>query len=310
MKKPKILVTGGTGFVGKVLEKELGDNGYTGINIAGSKTCDLTNQADTNQWIYHINPDIIVHLAARVGGIKANQDAPGEFCYDNLIMGCNVIEAARKYCDNLQKFILVSTTCAYPEITHIPFSENDIYKGYPEPTNAYYGVAKRTLMTLLQSYRQQYNFPGITLIPTNLFGTQDSLNLQTNHVIPALIFKILTAKNQNTNVEIWGDGSPTRDFLYVNDCARGIRMAMEEYDKIDPVNLGSGIETSIYELVNILCEKLEYDSSNVTYIDSMPNGQPRRCLDVSRARDSFGWYSTTTLEEGLDKTIEWVKQNI
>ena len=222
-------------------------------------------------------------------------------------MGCNIIEAARQHCSSLEKFVLIGTTCSYPEITEIPFSENDLYKGYPEPTNAPYGIAKRTLMTLIQSYREQYGFPGITLIPTNLYGTCDSLDLETNHVIPALIYKIIRAKQNNEKVEIWGDGTPTRDFLYVDDCARGIRMALESYDELEPVNLGSGMEISIVELVDILCEKLNYDKCNITYSVHKPNGQPRRCLDVSRARDKFGWYSTTSLEEGLDQTISYIQ---
>jgi nucleoside-diphosphate-sugar epimerase len=303
----KILVTGGKGFLGSHLIKQLESCEYKNITTFKSDFCDLTNQVDTNDLIYNRNPDIIIHLAATVGGIGANKDNPGQFCYENLVMGCNIIEAARQQCDKLEKFILISTTCCYPEITHIPFSENDIYNGYPEPTNAPYGIAKRTLMELVQSYRQQYGFPGITLIPTNLYGKGDSLNLTTNHVIPALISKVLKAKRDNTKVYIWGDGSPTRDFLYVDDCAKAIITAMEEYDKPAPVNLGTGIETSIIYLIERICEKLQYDPANIIYTDDMPNGQPRRCLDVSRVRNEFGWYSTTSLDEGLNKTIEWIK---
>lgn len=305
-KYSKILVTGGTGFLGTHLINKLKEK-YN-IRFFDSKNCDLRVQSETNDYLFRHNPNVIIHLAATVGGIGANQQHPGKFCYENLIMGCNVIEAARLYCSNLEKFILVGTTCSYPEIPpRIPFKEADLYSGYPEPTNAPYGIAKRALITLLQSYKKEYDFPGISLIPTNLYGPGDNLDLQNNHVIPALIIKILKAKENNEKVEIWGDGTPTRDFLYVDDCADAIKLAIEKYDDIEPLNIGSGIEISILDLVNIICDKVGYDNSNVIYLDNMPNGQPRRCLDVTNVHTNLGWCSTTSLQEGLDKTIEWIK---
>jgi GDP-L-fucose synthase len=310
LKTDSILITGGTGFLGKWIEKELKEKGYEKVWAIGSQECDLRNQVDTNTFIWQYNPNIIIHAAANVGGIGKNLVESGTLCYENLVMGTNIIEAARQQCNNLKKFVLLSTICSFPKYTPIPFKEEDIWGGYPEETNAGYGLAKKMLMVLLQTYKQQYNFPGITLIPVNLMGEGDSLDLTNNHVIPALILKILKAKhNQEEFVEIWGDGSPSREFLYVKDCAKAIVLAMEKYEKLDPINIGTGKEIKISELVKILVDKIGF-SGYIKWDTTKPNGQPRRCLDVSKAEKEFGFVAETNLCEGLDNTIKWIISKI
>ena len=309
-KNDYILITGGTGFLGKHLQEELKREGYSKVGVIGSKECDLRNQADTNQFFWVQHPHIIIHLAANVGGIGKNLSYGGQLCYDNLVMGTNVIEAARQQCPELKKFILLSTVCSYPKFAKTPFVEEDLWSGYPEETNAPYGVAKKALMVLLQSYKKEYNFPGITLLPVNLYGSGDSLDLANNHVIPALILKILKAKENNDEyVDIWGDGSASREFLYAGDCAKGIVLAMEKYDKPDPINIGTGKEIKIKDLVELLVDKIGF-SGYIKWDKTKPNGQPRRCLDVSKAKKEFGFVAETGLSDGLDKTIEWIKREI
>jgi GDP-L-fucose synthase len=307
-KNDPILVMGATGFVGKRVVKELMEKGYEKVWGIGSQDCDLRNQADTNNFIWRWNPSIIIFLSANVGGIGKNLQCPGELCYDNLIMGVNTIEASRLYCQNLKKFVLLGSTCSYPQVPKtIPFVEEELFDGMPEITNSGYGIVKRTLIKLIQTYREQYNFPGISLIPTNLYGPGDSLDLTKNHVIPAIISKILKAKSRGDKyVEIWGNGSASREFLYIDDICRAIVMAMEKYEKPDPVNIGTGKEIKISELLDILLNKIAF-SGYIMYDKTKPNGQPRRCLDVSRAEKEFGFVAETSLEEGLDRTIEWVK---
>jgi GDP-L-fucose synthase len=310
LKKDKILITGGTGFVGKHLQEELKRKGYNNCLFVGSKDFDLRNQSDTNNYIWRSNPNVIIHLAANVGGIGKNLVESGTLCYENLVMGTNLIEASRLYCKDLKKFVLLSTICSFPKYTPVPFREENIWDGYPEETNAGYGLAKKMLMVLLQTYKQQYHFPGITLIPVNLMGEGDSLDLTNNHVIPALISKILKAKSRNEEfVEIWGDGSASREFLYVKDAATAIVLAMEKYEKSDPVNIGTGKEIKIKDLVELLVDKIAY-SGYIKWDKTKPNGQPRRCLDVSKAKKEFGFVAETSLDDGLDKTIEWIKKEI
>lgn len=310
-KNDKILLTGGTGFLGKHIYNELIKTGYTNVICSNSKQCNLINQAETYRYLLENDFNIIIHCAGNVGGIQYNQEFPGTLCYDNLMMGTNLIEGARLYCNNLKKFILIGTTCSYPHTPpNIPFIEEDLWNGYPEITNSYYGISKKMLMTLLQSYKQQYDFPGITLIPTNMFGKYDNLDTQHSHVIPALIQKFIQAEKDGRNsVEVWGDGSASRDFLFANDCAEAIVMAMEKYNKSDPVNIGSGKEVKISELLEILLDKFP-KISYIIYSDSKPNGQPRRCLNVEKAKKEFGFEAKTSLEEGLEKTIEWIRQSM
>ncbi len=305
----KILITGATGFLGQHLEDELRDSGYKNIEGISSNICDLRIQEDVNNYIFTSNPNIVIHCAATVGGIGANRNNPGQFCYENLIMGANLIEACRKYCEDIKKFVLIGTVCSYGKYTPIPFKEDSLFDGYPEETNAYYGIAKSALMVLLQSYRKQYDFPGITLLPVNMYGTGDSLNIKTNHVIPAMIIKFLKAKHNNLpEVILWGTGNPTREFLYVNDCAKAICLAMERYDDEKPVNIGTGKEIKMRDLAELIAQKIEYEGK-ITWDYVNPDGQPRRCLDVSRAKE-FGFEATTSLNDGLDKTIEWIRNKI
>jgi GDP-L-fucose synthase len=251
--------------------------------------------------------DVIIHLAAHVGGIGLNREKPAELFYDNLMMGAQLIHAA--YQAGVQKFVCVGTICAYPKFTPVPFKEDDLWNGYPEETNAPYGVAKKALLVQLQSYRQQYGFNGIYLLPVNLYGPGDNFDPRSSHVIPALIRKVHEAQQRgDKQIPVWGDGSPTREFLYSEDAARGIVMATRFYSDSEPVNLGTGYEISIKDLIALICDLMDYDGEIVWETDK-PNGQPRRCLDIQRAKAAFGFMAQVGFEEGLRNTIEWYRQH-
>ena len=303
----RILVTGGAGFLGKQVVAELISAGAQKekITIPRSQECDLRILANCQQAA--VNQDIIIHLAAHVGGIGLNREKPAELFYDNLMMGAQLIHAA--YEAGVEKFICVGTICAYPKFTPVPFKEDDLWNGYPEETNAPYGIAKKALLVQLQSYRQQYGFNGIYLLPVNLYGPEDNFNPRSSHVIPALIRKVYQAqaKGEKT-IAVWGDGSPTREFLYSNDAARGIVMGAQQYNDPEPVNLGTNFEISIKDLVELICELMGFEGELIWQTDK-PNGQPRRCLDTTRAKEAFGFTAQMDFKQGLKNTIDWYRQN-
>jgi GDP-L-fucose synthase len=302
----KVIVTGGHGFLGSYVCKNLEDKGAAVI-APTHKQYDLL---DLDQVIamYKENPaDVVIHLAAVVGGIGANREHPGSFFYDNLIMGAQLMEYARQF--KLPKFVALGTVCAYPKFTPVPFKEDDLWNGYPEETNAPYGLAKKMMLVQSQGYRQEYGFNSIFLLPVNLYGPGDNFDPASSHVIPALIKKCVDAvENNSPSIDVWGDGSASREFLYVEDAAEGIVLAAEKYNKTDPVNLGSSFEITIKDLVAIIVKETGF-KGQVKWDTSKPNGQPRRKLDVSRAKQEFGFVSHTTFEEGLKKTIAWYKEN-
>ena len=306
--KNKVLVTGGTGFIGKAVCSELISSGYSKVISVGSKDFDLRSQASVEDMLSQHRPDCVIHLAATVGGIGANKENPGKFMYENLIMGTNLIESCRNF--ETEKFVMVGTVCAYPKFTEVPFKEEDIWNGYPEETNAPYGVAKKALMQLVQSYHQQYGFNGVNLIPVNMYGPYDNFDPAISHVIPALILKFHQAmeNSPNSDVEIWGTGSASREFLYVEDCARAIRISMEEHEDPDPVNIGTNSEISIRELAHKISDLMGY-GGNIYFNSSYPDGQPRRCLDTSKAKNMFGFEAQVSLDEGLKRTIEWFRND-
>lgn len=303
----KILVTGGAGFLGRQVIAQLQKAGaqLENISIPRSSTCDLRSLSACQDAV--AGQDIVIHLAAHVGGIGLNQIKPAELFYDNLMMGTQLIHAA--YEKDVEKFVCVGTICAYPKFTPVPFKEEDIWDGYPEETNAPYGVAKKALLVQLQAYRQQYGFNGVYLLPVNLYGPEDNFNPQSSHVIPALIRKVYEAqKAEATQLEVWGDGTPTREFLYSEDAARGIIMAMENYNESDPINLGTNSEVSIRDLVTLICRLMDF-KGDVVWLTDKPNGQPRRCLDTAKAKAKFGFTANITLEQGLQNTIDWYRQH-
>jgi len=306
--KKRVIVTGGAGFLGRPIIKLLRRKGCKKIFIPRSKEYDLRKLSAIKRLFRNTRPDTIIHLAASVGGIGANRENPGKFFYDNLIMGIQLIEAARLY--GIGKIILVGTICAYPKFTKIPFKEEDLWNGYPEETNAPYGLAKKMLLVQSQAYRQQYNMNSIYLLPVNLYGPGDNFFPQySSHVIPAVIKKCVDAKeNGGNSITVWGTGKPTREFLYVDDAARAIILASEKYDKSDPVNIGAGFEISIKDLVQEIVELTDF-KGKVVWDKSKPDGQPRRCLDVSRAKKEFGFEAKTGLKAGLRKTIQWYKEH-
>jgi GDP-L-fucose synthase len=303
----KILVTGGAGFLGKQVIAQLLEAGAKrdNISVPRSKTCDLRRLEHCEAAV--AGQDLVVHLAAHVGGIGLNREKPAELFYDNLMMGTQLIHAA--YQANIKKFVCVGTICAYPKFTPVPFKEDDIWNGYPEETNAPYGVAKKALLVQLQAYRQQYGFDGIYLLPVNLYGPEDNFNPASSHVIPALIRKVYEAKQQGVKqLPVWGDGSPTREFLFSEDAARGIVMGAQSYNDGEPVNLGTNYEISIRDLVELICRLMEFEGELVWETDQ-PNGQPRRCLDTTRAKAAFGFTAQVSLEAGLRRTIDWYIQH-
>lgn len=305
----KVLVTGGRGFLGKAVCKKLKQNSqYTVVPLAGKAEWDLTKQRYVDYALKEFEPDVVVHLAARVGGIGANKDNPGLFMYENLAMGMNLIESCRKY-DKLQKFIMVGTVCAYPKFTPVPFKEDDIWTGYPEATNAPYGIAKKTLMEMLIAYSAQYNFNCTNLIPVNMYGPHDNFDPRISHVIPAMILKFDKAiDRQEDTVELWGTGKASREFLYVNDCARAIDKAVEINTTPHPINIGTGSECTIQHLATKIAHIMGYEGT-IKFNENGMDGQPRRCLDTSRATRVLGFETKTDLDKGLHDTISWYYKN-
>ncbi|BAU10886.1 3-beta hydroxysteroid dehydrogenase/isomerase [Leptolyngbya sp. NIES-3755] len=307
LQNKRILVTGGAGFLGRQVVHQLCAAGADPQKITVPRSQDLDLRKMENCQRAADQQDIVIHLAAHVGGIGLNREKPAELFYDNLMMGTQLIHAA--YEAGVQKFVCAGTICAYPKFTPVPFKEDDIWNGYPEETNAPYGIAKKALLVQLQSYRQQYGFDGIYLLPVNLYGPGDNFDPRSSHVIPALVRKVYEAQQQGlTELPVWGDGSPTREFLYVDDAARGIVVATQEYSDPDPVNLGTGEEISIRDLIVLLCDLMEFKGEIVWETDK-PNGQPRRCLDTDRAKERFGFTAEVGFEQGLKNTIDWYRQN-
>ena len=307
LRNKRILVTGGAGFLGRQVVSQLCQAGadLQKITVPRSHDCDLKTMENCQRAVNQ--QDIVIHLAAHVGGIGLNREKPAELFYDNLMMGVQLIHAA--YQAGVQKFICLGTICAYPKFTPVPFKEDDLWNGYPEETNAPYGIAKKALLVQLQAYRQQYSFDGIYLLPVNLYGPEDNFDPRSSHVIPALIRKVYEAQQRgDRQLPVWGDGSPTREFLYSEDAARGIVMATQSYSDPEPVNLGTGKEITIRDLITLICDLMEFEGEIVWQTDQ-PNGQPRRCLDTDRARAAFGFEAQVGFEEGLKSTIAWYRQH-
>jgi GDP-L-fucose synthase len=300
----KILVTGGGGFLGTHVVERLRADGEEPF-VANRRDYDLTAPDRAARLFAHASPELVVHLAAEVGGIGANRANPGRYWYANLAMGLNVLEQSRL--GEVRKLVLVGTICSYPKHTPVPFREDDLWNGYPEETNAPYGIAKKALLTGAQAYREQYGLDAIYLLPVNLYGPQDNFDLETSHVIPALIRKMVEAKEGGEDeIVLWGDGSPTREFLYVEDCAEGILLAARGYDGADPVNLGTGEEIAIRDLAALIAELTAFEGE-ISWDATRPNGQPRRMLDTSRAHELFGFRARTGLRDGLERTIAWYR---
>lgn len=307
-KNKKILLTGGAGFLGSFIHGKLLRQGVLdeNIRVPRSKELDLKNWENCVKAVKDV--DLVIHLAARVGGIGFNRKYPGILLYDNAIMGLQLMEAARL--EGVKKFVAIGTICAYPKFTPVPFKEENLWDGYPEETNAPYGLAKKMFLVQAQAYRQQYGFNAIYLLPVNLYGPRDNFHLEHSHVIPALIRKMIDARNKREkNVVVWGTGNPSREFLYVEDAAEGILLATEKYNKSDPVNLGTGSEIKIKDLVNLIAELTGY-KGDIIWDSSKPDGQPRRCLDVSKAEKEFGFKAKTDFREGLMKTIQWYEKAV
>ncbi|HLK86797.1 MAG TPA: GDP-L-fucose synthase [Candidatus Binataceae bacterium] len=299
----RILVTGGAGFLGSFVLEELARAGFRNIAAPRASEYDLRKPQQIAKLMRKVRPQMIIHLAAVVGGIGANRENAGRFFYENLIMGAELMEQARL--GGVEKFVAVGTVCAYPKFTPVPFREDDLWLGYPEETNAPYGLAKKMLLVQAQAYRQQYGFNAIYLLPVNLYGPRDTFDPARSHVIPALIKKCVDAIESNASrIEVWGTGSASREFLYVEDCARGIVLAARHYNGAEPVNLGAGREITIRELVTLIA-RLTGFSGEIVWDPSKPDGQPRRCLDVSRAEREFNFRAATDFDEGLRRTIKW-----
>lgn len=299
----RVLLTGGGGFLGGFLRERIHQKQPAELFTPRASELDLRDAAAIHSYLAKERPNLIIHAAALVGGIGANRVHPGRFFYENAVMGIHLIEEARRA--GVQKFVCLGTICAYPKFTPIPFREDDLWNGYPEETNAPYGIAKKMLLVQLQAYRQEYGFNGIFLLPVNLYGPHDNFDIETSHVIPAMIRKFIDACDRGERqVVLWGDGSPTREFLYVEDAAEGIVAATEAYDGADPVNLGRGEEIAIRDLARAIAEKTGFDGE-IVWDATKPNGQPRRMLDVTRAAREFGFRAATSFDEGLAKTISW-----
>ncbi|MCJ7734727.1 MAG: GDP-L-fucose synthase [Anaerolineales bacterium] len=303
----RVCVTGGDGFLGSFVQEVLSERGAQDIFIPLIDEYDLTEKDNIQRMLSDSKPDVIIHLAALAGGIGANRARPAEFFYKNLMMGVPLMHEAWRF--GIEKFVAIGTICAYPKYTPVPFKEENLWDGYPEETNAPYGLAKKMLLVQAQAYREQYGFNAIYLLPVNLYGPRDNFNLETSHVIPALIRKMVDAKDRNEEkVVLWGDGSPTREFFYAGDAARGIVLAAERYQGSEPVNLGAGMEISIKDLAGLIGE-LSGFSGRVVWDSSKPNGQPRRALDTQRAKEYFGFEAEMPFKEGLKRTIEWYREN-
>ncbi len=307
LENKSIVVTGGAGFLGRQVVAQLIEAGANPemISIPRSRDCDLTQMSACEAAVK--DQDLVIHLAAHVGGIGLNREKPAELFYDNLMMGTQLIHAA--YQAGVEKFVCVGTICAYPKFTPVPFKEDDLWIGYPEETNAPYGIAKKALLVQLEAYRQQYDFNGIYLLPVNLYGPEDNFNPRSSHVIPALIRKVYEAQQGgDAEIPVWGDGSPSREFLCSTDAARGIVMATQRYNNADPVNLGTNSEIKIRDLIETICDLMEFKGKIVWETDQ-PNGQPRRCLDTQRAKDRFGFTAEVGFREGLKQTIDWYREH-
>jgi GDP-L-fucose synthase len=299
----RVVVTGGGGFLGGFLVEALRARGVTDLFVPHSRDYDLVDRVACHRLLAEHRPQLVFHLAAKVGGIGANRLQPGRFLYDNAMMGLQLLEEARL--QGVAKVVVTGTICAYPKFAPVPFKEEDLWNGYPEETNAPYGIAKKLLLVQSEAYRAQYGFNSVVLFPVNLYGPRDNFDLTTSHVIPAMIRKCVTARQQGRDeVTLWGDGSPTREFLYVEDAAEGLILAAERYDSSDPVNLGSGVEISIRDLANLIAEATGW-KGRFRWDNSQPNGQPRRQLDVTRARERFGFSAQTSFADGLKRTVQW-----
>ncbi len=306
--KRRVTVSGGRGFLGSFVVEKLRQQGCAEVFVPRSQGCDLREKEQALRLFEDARPDVFIHLAAVVGGIGANRKNPGRFFYDNAMMGLNVIEAARV--KGVEKFVCAGTICSYPKFTPVPFREEDFWNGYPEETNAPYGLAKKMLLVQLQAYREQYGLKGIYLTPVNLYGPGDNFDLETSHVIPALVRKCWEAKRAKAaKIVAWGKGEATREFLYVEDAAEAIVLAAEKYDKPEMVNIGSGEEISIRELVELIRGVVGYEGK-VEWDATRPDGQPRRCLDTSRAWREFGWRAKTRLRDGLERTVAWYEEQV
>ena len=306
--KKRIMVTGGAGFLGSFVVEKLQGIGCGNIFVTKSDRYDLTRESDVIRALKDSSPEIVIHLAAVVGGIGANKENPGKFFYENAIMGIQLIEQSRLF--GVEKFVAIGTVCCYPKLTPVPFSENDLWNGYPEETNAPYGLAKKMLLVQSQAYRQQYNFNSIFLLPVNLYGPKDNFDPSSSHVIPALIKKCFDAINKKEDrIVVWGSGEASREFIYVEDAAEAIVLATEKYNKSEPVNVGAGFEIKISELVKLIAELTGF-KGKIVWDKNLPDGQPRRMLDTSRALKEFGFKAKTKFEEGLRKTIKWYKEEV
>ena len=304
----RVLVTGGAGFLGAPVCRLLEQRGVAELIVSRSAEYDLTNATAVGSLFESSRPEVVLHLAAEVGGIGANRDNPGRFFYANMAMGLNMIEEARRR--GVEKFVQVGTVCSYPKFTPVPFSEHSLWDGYPEETNAPYGIAKKALLVMLAGYREQYGFPGIFLMPTNLYGPRDNFDPQSSHVIPALIRKCEEARLAGEpSITCWGTGSASREFLYVDDCARAIVMATERYDSGEPVNIGVGKEITIRELVELIAEATGFEGE-IRWDTSKPDGQPRRVLDTTRAANEIGFHASTSFAEGLRTAVDWFREHL
>ena len=302
----RVVVTGGAGFLGSFVVEKLHERGPAEIFVPRNKDYDLRHLDAIQRMLSDAQPDIVIHLAARVGGIGANRAHPAEFFYDNLMMSVPLLHESWRF--GVEKFVAIGTVCAYPKFTPVPFKEENLWNGYPEETNAPYGLAKKMLLVQSQTYRQQYGFNSIFLLPVNLYGPGDSFDLESSHVIPALIRKCIEAKERgDSQIVAWGTGSPTREFLYVEDAAEGILLAAERYNESEPVNLGSGMEISIKDLMHLIARLTGFEGK-IVWDTSKPDGQPRRCLDTNKAERLFDFRATTPFEEGLRRTIQWYER--